>query len=44
MMTFTIEHRYCGYITTVQGYNVWDALKKSGKDLHYWRVLSVESV
>ena len=42
MLRFTIEHKYCGYTTTVEGYNVWDALKSNGKDINYWTVLSVE--
>ena len=41
MMTFKIEHKYCGFTTTVSGYNVWDAMKKNNKDLHYWRVLGI---
>ena len=43
MLRFTIEHKYCGCTTTVEGYNVWDALKSNGKDINYWTVLSVES-
>lgn len=42
MLKFTIEHKYCGYTTTVEGCNVWDALKSNGKDINYWTVLSVE--
>ena len=44
MLKFTIEHKYCGYTTTVEGYNVWDALKSNGKDIKFWNVLSVEKV
>lgn len=43
MLRFTIKHKYCGCTTTVEGYNVWDALKSNGKDINYWTVLSVES-
>ena len=42
MLTFTIEHKYCGYTTEIEGYNVWDAFKSNGKDLNYWIVKSVE--
>lgn len=42
MMTFKIEHKYCGFTTLVSGCNVWDAMKKNGKDLHYWKVISIE--
>ena len=41
MMTFKIEHKYCGFTTTVSGCNVWDAMRKNNKDLHYWRVLEI---
>lgn len=44
MLKFTIEHKYCRYTTTVEGYNVWDALKSNGKDIKFWNVLSVEKV
>ena len=44
MLRFTIEHKYCGYTTTVEGYNVWDALRNNGKDFNCWTVLGVEKV
>ena len=44
MLRFTIEHKHCGYTTTIEGYNVLDALKSNGKDIAYWTVLSVEKV
>ena len=42
MMTFTIEHKYCGYTKEVQGYNVWDAFKSNGLDVNVWVVKKVE--
>lgn len=42
MLRFTIEHKFCGYTTTVEGYNVWDALKSNDKNIAFWSVLSVE--
>lgn len=42
MLRFTIEHKYCGYTTTVEGCNVWEALRNNGKDINYWTVLFVE--
>lgn len=44
MLRFTIEHKYCGYTTTIEGRNVWEALHNNGKDINYWTVLSVEAV
>ena len=42
MLTFTIEHKYCGMTTTIEGYNVWDAMKQNNKDINIWIVKSVE--
>lgn len=42
MITFTVEHKYCGYIKEIQGCNVWDALKENGLDVNIWIVKKVE--
>lgn len=42
MLTFTIEHKYCGYTTEIKGNNVWEAFRKANKDINIWTVKSVE--
>ena len=42
MMTFVVEHKYCGYTKRVKGCNVWDALRNNGLDGTVWVVVSVE--
>ena len=42
MKTYKIMHKYCGAITRVSGTDAHDAMRKNGKDLHYWRVISIE--
>ena len=41
MMSFKIEHKYCGCTAIVSGCNVYEAMRKNNKDLHYWRVLEI---
>lgn len=43
MLTFTIEHKFCGFTTKIQGENVMDALRRAGKDLRYWTVKKIEA-
>ena len=42
MKTYKIMHKYCGSITRVSGADVYEAMRKNNKDLHYWRVISIE--
>ena len=42
MMSFKIEHKYCGFTKTIEGNNVYDAFKKNGLDLNVWTVKNVE--
>ena len=42
MKTYKIMHKYCGAITRVSGADFYDAMRKSDKDLHYWRVIDIE--
>ena len=44
MLEFTIVHRYCGYTKTIQGYNIWDALKSNGLDYKIWEVKGVTEI
>ena len=44
MMKFTVEHKYCRMTKTVEGFNVWDALKSNGLDFIIWIVKSVEEI
>ena len=42
MKTYKIMHKYCGAITRVSGADFYDAMRKSDKDPHYWRVIDIE--
>lgn len=44
MMKFTVEHKFCGMTKTVEGFNVWDALKSNGLDPTIWIVKNVEKI
>lgn len=44
MLRFTVKHKYCGCVRVVEGYNVWDALKKNGFDYTIWIVEEVEKI
>ena len=44
MFEFTVVHKYCGYTKTVQGYNVWDAMRNNNLDHNVWIVESVSRV
>ena len=41
MFEFTVVHKHCGYTKTVQGYNVWDAMRSNNLDHNVWIVESV---
>lgn len=43
MYQFTIEHIYCGFTTTIIGNDIYEALRKNGKDAKYWKVISVQN-
>ena len=37
--TYTIEHKACGMTTTIEGYDIYDAMHKAGKSLKTWRII-----
>ncbi len=41
MLKFTVVHKYCGYTKTVEGHNVWEALRKNNLDPTVWIVQSI---
>ena len=38
MTNFVIEHKYCGYTTTITGANFYDACKRNGIKANLWKV------
>lgn len=44
MQQFLVEHKYCGMQKTIEGYNVWDALKSNGLEVGVWIVKSVVAI
>lgn len=36
MIQFTIKHKYCGAITTIEGNDIFDAFKRNNKDPKIW--------
>ena len=38
MTTFTVEHKHCGYTQTIEGYDVWDALKRNNLNANVWKI------
>ena len=37
MKQFTIEHIHCGATTTIEGYDLYDALKKANLNYKLWK-------
>jgi hypothetical protein len=37
MKNFTVEHKYCGAIRTIEGYDIYDAMKKANLPRSYWK-------
>jgi hypothetical protein len=37
MKTYTVEHRHCKAIRTIEGYDIWDAMRKNNLDTRVWR-------
>lgn len=36
MMTYTIKHKHCGMTKTVEGNDLYDAIKKNNIDTKVW--------
>lgn len=41
-LIFTVEHKYCGMVKTIEGENVYEAYQNGGLDMNIWTVKSVE--
>ena len=44
MNRYTIKHKYCGMITHIEGYTVWDAFRSFAKDPTVWDVIATETM
>lgn len=38
MKNFVVVHKHCGYARSIEGFDIWDALKKNGLDGKVWIV------
>lgn len=36
MYKFLVRHRYCGMTRQIEGYDIWDALRRSGLNPKIW--------
>ena len=36
MKEFTLEHKYCGMIRVIVGYDIYSAARKNNINLKYW--------
>jgi hypothetical protein len=37
--TYTIQHKACGMTTIIEGYDIYDAMRKAGKSFSAWTVI-----
>ena len=37
MKTFVVEHKNCKAIRTIEGYDIWHALKANNLDYRVWK-------
>ena len=37
MKTYTVEHTHCKAIRTIEGYDIWDAMRKNSLDIRVWK-------
>jgi hypothetical protein len=44
MMRYTVQHKHCGKITTIEGYTVWDAFRSFGLDPKVWEIIWAEEI
>ena len=42
MTKFTLEHKYCGAIHVVYGYDVYSAMRANGLDSKAWQLIDAE--
>ena len=43
MFIFTLQHKHCGAIKQVEGYDQWDAYKKNNIDSKVWLIRAIDS-
>lgn len=36
MKNFTVEHKFCGQVKEITGYDIYDAMKRNNISLKYW--------
>ena len=44
MMRYTVQHKHCGKITTIEGYTIWDAFRSFGLDPKVWEIIEAEEI
>lgn len=42
MTEFTLEHKHCGAIRVVYGYDVYSAMRTNGLDFKVWQLIDAE--
>jgi hypothetical protein len=41
MKRFRLEHKHSGALTVVAGYDLYDACRRCGKDLKFWKLVEI---
>lgn len=41
MKRFRLEHKHSGALTVVAGYDLYDACRRCGKDLKFWKLVKI---
>lgn len=44
MYKFTIQHKHCGMIAQVEGYNHWEAMRNNGYNGKLWILRAIEPI
>ena len=44
MKEYTIQHKHCKAITKIEGYDIYDAMRKNNINGNVWEVIAVESL
>lgn len=44
MTQYTVEHKNCGYIKVIEGYDIYDAFKKNNLQSNMWTVIKAEEI
>ena len=44
MKVFTIQHKHCKAITKIEGYDIWDAMRKNNIKGNAWEIIAEEKI